>query len=201
MRSLAVAILAALALAGSVTTAQETNEPSGPLSLGQPQSTILTIDTEALFAGSQFGQRISATLRADTDALAAENRRIEAALTAEEQGLTDRRPTMDIETFRAEAAAFDEKVQGIRQAQDAKERALQEALNTGRDAFLAAVRPVLAQLLRESGAVVMLDRRSVIISLAAVDVTDEAIAAIDQGIEEGLGLWPSEGDAGAVPAP
>jgi Skp family chaperone for outer membrane proteins len=169
------------------------------LSLGQPQSPVLTIDTEALFARSQFGQRISATLRTETEALAAENRRIEAELTAEEQGLTDRRPTMAVAAFRAEAEAFDTRVQAIRQEQDAKERALQEALNTGREAFLDAVSPVLAQLLRDSGALVILDRRSVVISVAAIDVTAEAVAAIDAGIGEGQGLWPPA--SAAAPAP
>ena len=194
MRRLAAAVGASLALVAPFAAAQDTVAPGGTLSLGQPQSTLLTIDTEALFAQSLFGQRISATLRADTDALAAENRRIEAALTAEEQSLTDRRPTMDVVLFRTEAEAFDEKVQAIRQAQDAKERALQEALNTGREAFLDAVSPVLAQLLRDSGAMVMLDRRTVIIAVAMVDVTDEAVAAIDAGIGEGLGLWPPAAD-------
>ena len=201
MRRLAAAVGASLALVAPFAAAQDTVAPSGTLSLGQPQSTLLTIDTEALFAQSLFGQRISATLRADTDALAAENRRIEAALTAEEQSLTDRRPTMDVGLFRTEAEAFDEKVQAIRQAQDAKERALQEASNTGREAFLDAVSPVLAQLLRDSGAMVMLDRRTVIISVAMVDVTDEAVAAIDAGIGEGLGLWPPAADPAEAPAP
>lgn len=185
------AVLAALLLAAPpLARAQDATDPGVDLSLGQPQSAILTIDTEALFARSLFGQRISATLRADTEALAAENRRIEAALTTEEQSLTERRPTMDGVTFRAEAEAFDEKVQGIRRAQDAKERALQDALDSGRAAFLEAVSPVLAQLMRDSGAVVILDRRTVMLSVAAVDVTDEAVGAVDQAIGEGAGLWP-----------
>lgn len=179
---------------------QQTVSPGGDLSLGQVQSAVLTIDTEGLFARSLFGQRIAETLRRDTDALAAENRRIEAALTAEEQGLTDRRPTMTVEAFRAEADAFDEKVQGIRQAQDAKERALQQTLSTGRDAFLSAVSPVLAQIMRDSGAVVILDRRSVVLAAGAVDVTDEAIAAIDAVIGDGAAIWPPVGPPDPVPA-
>jgi len=186
MRALALALLI---LAGPV-GAQDATAPGGALSAGQVQSAVLTIDTEGLFAASLFGERITATLRAETDALAAENRRIEAALTAEEQSLTARRPAMAIDIFRTEAEAFDEKVQGIREAQDAKERALQTALSSGRDAFLTAVSPVLAQMMRDSGAVVILDRRSVVLAAGSADITAEAIAAIDLTIGDGAAIWP-----------
>jgi len=131
-------------------------------------------------------------LQAETDTLRDENRRIEAALTAEEQSLTERRPTMTPEAFRAEADAFDERVQGIRTAQDAKERALQNGVTDGRDQFLAVAAPVLGQMMRDAGAAVILDRRTVFLALSAVDITDEAIAAIDAAIGDGGDLAPEE---------
>jgi len=185
----ALALVLAVLVSGAV-RAQDATDPGDGLSLGQLQSAVLTLDTEGLFNASLFGQRITANVRTQTDDLAAQNRQIEAALTAEEQSLTDRRPSMSVEAFRAEAEAFDAKVQGIRQAQDAKERALQTALSSGRDAFLTAVSPVLAQMMRDSGAVVILDRRSVVLAAGTADITDEAIAAIDQVIGDGAAIWP-----------
>jgi len=161
------------------------------LSLGQVRSPVLTIDIERLFSESLFGQRISGDLLRQTEELAAENRRIEAALTEEERSLTLRRPTMDVATFRAAAEEFDTRVQDIRRAQDAKERALQLVVTQGRDAFLATATPVLAQLMAESGAAVILDRRSVFLGVDLVDVTDVAIAKIDAQI----------GDGALLPAP
>jgi len=201
------AALAALVLAATPVLAQEP-----PLAMGQAQSAVLTIDTERLFADSLFGRRVADDYRAATEALAAENRRIEAELTAEEQALTDRRPAMDPDAFRAEADAFDARVQAIRGEQDAKERALQDRLTAGRDAFLAAAAPVLGDLMRGAGASVILDRRSVFLALGAVDVTEEAIATIDAAIgtgeEEGqpdeAGDGAAEGaaeGAGDAPAP
>jgi len=160
------------------------------LVMGQIRSPILTIDPDRLFAESHFGQRINAQVLAQTEALGVENRRIEAALTEEERSLTLRRPTMPVETFRAEAGAFDVKVQGIRQAQDAKERDLQQGLVRGRDAFLVAATPVLGQMMADSGAAVILDRRSVFLRVALVDITEEAIAAIDAAIGDGSALAP-----------
>jgi Skp family chaperone for outer membrane proteins len=157
----------------------------GELNLGQVQSAVLTIDFERVFVESAYGRRVAADLGAQSEQLAAENRRIEADLVAEEQSLTARRPTMTPEAFRAEAEAFDAKVQGIRAAQDAKEISLQTALDDARAAFLRAATPLLGQIMQESGAAVILDGRAVFLSTGAVDVTDRAIATIDAAIGDG----------------
>lgn len=177
MRRAAVALLLALApLAGA---AQE------GLSMGQVQSPVLTLDVDRLLAETAFGRRLSADILARGEALTEENDRIAAELTAEERSLTERRPTMDPEAFRAEADAFDARVQRVRAEQDAKQRALETAVTDGRDAFLRAATPTLARLMQASGAAVIIERRDVFLAASAVDVTDEAIAAIDAALGDG----------------
>lgn len=180
------AIAIALAMSGPA-RAQDSTPPTD-LTLGQVQSPVLTIDVDRLFAASLFGQRAAEAIRLASEELAAENRQIEAALTDEERSLTLRRPTMTPEAFQAEAAAFDEKVQGIRAAQDAKESDLQLALSRNQDAFLQVATPVLGQMMRDSGAAVILDRRAIFLSLGAVDITDRAIGLIDSAIGDGSTL-------------
>ena len=169
-------------------------EPAAPLAVAprggdaeneQVRSPVLTIDTDRLFRESQFGQRILSELGEQTEALAAENRRIEAELKDEERRLTEKRPQMDVATFREEADAFDARVQRIRQEQDAKEVALQRRLSEGQDAFLSTATPILGSLMLERGAVVILDRRTVFLGVGVVDVTDAAITAIDAEIGPG----------------
>ena len=152
---------------------------------GQVRSPVLTVDTDRLFSESLFGQRVLAELSVATDALSAENRRIEAELTEEERSLTERRPEMEVTAFRAEADAFDAKVQRIRQEQDAKERALQTMLSDGQESFLGTVTPILGRLMLERGAVVILDRRTVLLGVGFVDVTEAAIATINAEIGDG----------------
>lgn len=151
-------------------------------------SPIVTIDAERLYIASAFGQRVEAEIAAEVNALANENRSIEEALTAEEQSLTDRRPTMDPERFRAEAAAFDARVQEIRTAQDAKELVLRQASGEGQRQFYAVATPILGEIMRERGATVILERRSVFGSLDAIDVTDAAIARVDAQLGDGAEL-------------
>lgn len=160
-------------------------EPSGP---AQIQSPILTIDVDRLLAGTLYGRRMAEELRARTEALAAENERLRLELTGEEQSLTDRRPTMEVEDFRAEADAFDARVQRIRQEQDAKQQALEATVEEGRQRFLNDVTPVLGGLMIESGAAVILERRDVFLSASLVDITEEAIRAIDARLGDGITL-------------
>ncbi|WP_246039813.1 OmpH family outer membrane protein [Sulfitobacter sabulilitoris] len=155
------------------------------------QSPILTIDSDRLYLESAFGRRTAREIEAQGAELAAENRRIEAALTAEEKDLTERRPTMEPTAFRALADAFDEKVQTTRREQDAKTRALNQQLEERRSVFLTAAAPVLETLMREAGAAVILEKRSVFLSANAIDITSDALARIDAVL----------GDDGKRPAP
>jgi Skp family chaperone for outer membrane proteins len=143
------------------------------------RSPILSLDQDRMFAQSDFGKRFETELQADGSLLEAENRRIEAALEAEEKDLTARRPAMSADAFRALADAFDTKVQRIRTEQTAKARALGERTEQAQRQFIEAARPVIEALMVDAGAVVIIDPRSVVISRAAIDVTDEAIRRIN----------------------
>ncbi len=178
MRHLAPALCLALALA----------VPAGaqsPPAVGVPVTAVVVLDRDALFSRSRFGQRILRDIDVAADALAAENRRIEAELEAEELALTERRDAMELEAFRALADAFDARVTAIRQAQDAKARALTQRTDRAQQIFLEEVNPVLVQLAQDTGALVILDRRFVIASADQVDITVVAVERIDAALGEG----------------
>lgn len=162
--------------------AQPLNPQTAPQQV-EPQlrSPILTLDTERLYAESLFGQDVRIEYDRQGEALAAQNRQIEADLTAEEQSLTEARAAMEPTDFRAAADAFDAKVQQIRIEQDAKQEDLQDILTRGREQFLVLVTQDLIGLMAETGAAVILDRRSVFLSAGVVDVTDEAIERVNDG--------------------
>jgi Skp family chaperone for outer membrane proteins len=154
-------------------------------------SIILVLDQERLFAESQFGRESLERQREAVEALDAENTRIEAELVAEEQALTDRRPDLPAEEFSALAQAFDEKVERIRQEQVAKERSLVEARDADRRVFLTQlVLPVLGDILQATGAVAILNKGDVLVAANAIDVTDAAVARVDD-------RWSDERNEGA----
>lgn len=148
--------------------------------LGTPISTVVVIDTDALYRGTKMGQRIAQGLIERANELQAENEQITAALTAEEKSLTERRVTMDPVQFRKEAADFDTRVQGIRRARDAAIAAFEAERDSAPRAFIDDVRDIIGDLMIERGAVVVLDQRLVFLSLKDVDITRAVIARIDE---------------------
>ncbi|MEO0939753.1 MAG: OmpH family outer membrane protein [Pseudomonadota bacterium] len=152
---------------------------------GVPQSGVLTVDSQRLFAGSAFGRRVARQIEERSAALAQENRRIANELSAEERELTELRATLPAEEFRALADAYDTKVQETRRAQNAKSDELDSFAAQQQRAFLAAAAPVLEALMREAGAVIVLEKERVLLSATAIEVTDIAIARIDAAIGEG----------------
>ena len=180
MRAALGLICAGLCLLAGPGQAQETADPVSPL-----QSPLLTLDDERLFSGSAFGKAVLAQQDLETKALIDENRRIETALEVEEKDLTQRRPQMSREEFTPLSEAFNQKVEGIRKAQDSKTRELSRRFDDERQRFVKAVQPILAEVMTTRGAVAIIDNRAVFVGFDNIDVTDEAIARLDAAYAEG----------------
>jgi Skp family chaperone for outer membrane proteins len=165
--------LAALLILAAQVQAQET-----------PVAPILTLDQDRFFLESDFGRAALERERSETAALEQENKRIEDDLIAEEQALTEQRKTLSPEEFAAKADAFDAKVERIRTEQDAKARALTESRDKDRQAFLQAAIPVLGALLGEKQATAIFDKGQVIVALSVIDITDEAIAKVNEALSK-----------------
>ena len=166
--------------------------PAAAQNFGRVVSPILTLDRDQLFAGTLYGQRVNRELEQASTAMAAETRSIEAALEAEELALTEQRATMDPEAFRELASAFDDKVQSLRAEREAAEADLLAQIEAAQTAFFNRIGPVLGQLVRDRGAVLIVDRRAVLLSAADIDITSAAIEQIDAVLGDG-------GDLGGVP--
>lgn len=190
----------------AVSAPPETIVPRAPVAADFPLGTpapappaVLFVNLERIFAESLFGQRVREDLGAAQAALIAENAQIQQTLQEEERLLAERRPTMDVDVFRAEADAFDARVQAIRNEQDAKEEVLQQVLAAGRADFRAAVQPVIVRIMVERGATLVLDHTSVYVAVASVDITQDAIDALDATLGNAP---PAEGGGeSAIPDP
>ncbi|WP_375255778.1 OmpH family outer membrane protein [Yoonia sp.] len=156
-----------------------------PAAAQQQSTSVLIIDRERVFLETAFGQRLTQELTEMATQLQAENDAIVATLTEEERSLTQRRPEMTPEEFRAEAAAFDIKVQEVRRVRDAKTIDLQIANTDARAQFDTAVQGIIATIMIERGASLVLDERTAVLAVTAINVTDAAIARIDAELGDG----------------
>jgi Skp family chaperone for outer membrane proteins len=175
-------LLVAALLAAAAPAAAQQIEPQPVFEVASP---ILTVDQEKLFTSSRFGARVQAEIETRSRALAAENRSIEAELSAEEQALTDARPTLTPEEFRSRADAFDARVQRIRTEQDTKARDLGAFRESEQQRFAAELGAVLTDIARARGALVVVDRRALLVSADSIDITEVAVGAMNARLGEG----------------
>lgn len=147
------------------------------------QSPILVIDQDRLFAETRLGAQAQADLEARAEDLTNENQRIEAELIARERELTELRPDTPADEFRVLADEFDARVERIRAEQDEKARELNRARDEARQAFFQNVAGIISEIVREKGAVLVIDRRDVFLSADRIDITDEAIVRVNEQAE------------------
>ncbi len=185
-------MLAAVMLAAPALVAQELPAgpqpadnpgPSAPVTTLEIPPPILTLNQERFFQGSDWGRAAIDRAEAATAELARENRSIEVALEEEERALTTRRPGMTPADFAPLATAFDQKVEGIRAAQEAKSRAIMRQLDADQQRFFQEVRPILGTLLGERHATAIVSDSTLVISLSSLDVTDEAIRRVNAALQ------------------
>ena len=163
--------------------------------LGVVTSDIVVIDTERLLTETDYGKRLQREIQAARDRLIARNERIASDLEAEEQALTEQRPKMPPDEFRAMADAFDTKVTRLRNEAESNSQQLERRRERAPLQFMRVAQPVLAELLDEAEAVAMFDLRSVLLHDKVADVTDLAIMRINARIGAGPDTVPeSTGD-------
>jgi Skp family chaperone for outer membrane proteins len=149
------------------------------------KTAIVTLDQDQLYLGTQYGRALQAKFESESAALLAENRKIDAGLEAEERELTTKRTTMTAQDFRPLAEAFDNKANDLRKAQDVKSTELAKSRDADRQAFFQAVAPILGDYMVERGAVAILDKSAIVVSLGSIDITKEVIARIDTRLGDG----------------
>ncbi|WP_303729583.1 OmpH family outer membrane protein [Paracoccus solventivorans] len=146
---------------------------------------VVIVDQEALYRQSRWGMRAQAELAAQSRQVAADNDRAFADLVADEDALTAARARLSPEEFRIRATEFDERVMAIRRERDEAREALSDTAERDRAIFFQAAAPVLGRVMVARGALVMLDQRMVLIAEDRVDVTDDAIAALNAELGDG----------------
>lgn len=184
----AVLALAAVLLAPSTATFAQDAPPAPEAEVFR--SPVLAIDQQRLFVESDFGKASLSALEAASRELQAEIRKIESDLEIEERMLTERRQKLPPAEFAPLAMAFDDKVESIRAAWGAKDRELKRQRELDQQTFYETVLPILVEVMRGMGAVMLVDQSSVILSLDRVDITQIAIDRINRTLADTPAMVP-----------
>ena len=154
--------------------------------LAEEKSVLFTVDMSQLLRSSDFGKNIIANNNAARQNLQNENNDLEEKLLIEEKELSELRKTLSIDEFRPKALEFDKKVTIIRKGQREKEENLNKKVRREETDFFKKIYPILYELLIERGGLVLVDQRNAILWDNSVDLTDDAIALINQALASGI---------------
>ena len=155
-----------------------------PLSAAE-KSYVFTVDMSKLLKFSEFGKSIIAANNSARKELQSENEELEKKLLLEEKKLSELRKTLSIEEFRPKALEFDKKVTIIRAEQGNKEEFLNKKARKEESDFFKKIYPLLYKILIERGGLILVDQRNIILWDNSVDITNDAIQAINQALENG----------------
>ena len=156
-----------------------------PLSAAE-KSELLTVDMTKLLRSSEFGKNIIAANNIARKKLQSENEELEKKLLLEEKELSELRKTLSVEEFRPKALEFDKKVSIIRAEQGKKEEILNKKVRKEETDFFKRIYPLLYEILIERGGLILVDQRNIILWDNSVDITDDAIQAINQALRSDI---------------
>ena len=148
-------------------------------------SSVLTVDLEKIARESDYGQRVNGLYQAEILTLQSQAKQVEAELIAEEQELVAQRDIVSPEQFKELSQAFDRKVVAIREDQNSKQSELQAKQRDDQRNLLRLIAPILYEIVSARGASVLIDRRNIVLDLSSVDITDEAIAKMNETLGDG----------------
>ncbi len=148
-------------------------------------SSVLTVDLEKIARESDYGQRVNGLYQAEILTLQSQAKQVEAELIAEEQDLVAQRDIVSPEEFKELSQAFDRKVVAIREDQNSKQSELQAKQRDDQRNLLRLIAPILYEIVSARGASVLIDRRNIVLDLSSVDITDEAIAKMNETLGDG----------------
>ena len=152
-----------------------------PLSAAD-KSELFTVDMTKLLRSSEFGKNIIAANNIARKKLQSENEELEKKLLLEEKELSELRKTLSVEEFRPKALEFDKRVSIIRAEQGKKEEILNKKVRKEETDFFKRIYPLLYEILIERGGLILVDQRNIILWDNSVDITDDAIQAINQAL-------------------
>ena len=161
-----------------------------PADAQPPTAPILTVDQDLLFGASDWGRRTQRMLEEEGSRIEVENERLASQLSAEEATLTEQRGTLDPAEFRKLAEAFDIRATEVRRQRAQIVQDLNTWAEADRSAFYRAALPLMGEMMQERKAVAVLDRRTVFVSVDAIDMTQALVARLNAELGDGAGTVP-----------
>ena len=153
---------------------------------------ILVVDLDRAYKSSKFGKLIRKNFELENQSFNEENDAILDSLKREEIKLTKERASLSPENFSKAAKAFDKKAVAIRAVRLDKIRLVDKKFQELKPLFYNQIRPIIEKIMREYDASIILEKNSVVWSLASIDITSIIVERVDKAFMDANGSQESE---------
>ncbi|MEM9726130.1 MAG: OmpH family outer membrane protein, partial [Pseudomonadota bacterium] len=154
------------------------------------RSDVLVVNMERIRRNAAAARSLESQADGIRAALRREFERRRDALSEEEKALAALQKSLEPDAFEARAARFEQQVRVLKLDRRRQGQALQLALRTASEQMDLALQPILAEIMAEREATIMIDNRNVVLSATALDVTQIAINRLDEALPTLEVQWP-----------
>jgi outer membrane protein len=182
---LAIGAASALLLApASAVMAQAAAAAPPPLVQGPPIPGVCVLAVNQAIANSAVGRYASQRMQQIVAQVKAELQPEDTAITTEGRALEAARTTLDQPTFQSRATALQARAQAFREKADLRQREVQATEQKSVNRIAQELDPIARQLYQGHHCSVLLDRQAVMMANPVMDLTPEAVTALNAKIQQ-----------------
>lgn len=145
---------------------------------------VAVIDFRGVLSGSEAAKGIRKTVDTRREEFRAQFAQIEKQLREEQQALAQQRPVITAEAFEQRARELQNRVRQAQLEAQAGNQQLKRALDKAMDQVQKELFRVVAELAEEAGVGVVLFRRSIVIAVKKLEISQEALKRLNAKISE-----------------
>ncbi|MEO8925951.1 MAG: OmpH family outer membrane protein [Caulobacteraceae bacterium] len=153
--------------------------PNGP---AIPGLCVISIDTA--ISASTVGQYVSSRMNQIVAQVKAEIGPENTAIETDGRTLDAARPTLDAATFQSRAQALQVRINALRQKADLRQREIQATDQKSINRIAQELDPIARQLYEQRRCSALIDKRSVMMNNPDMDLTSQAVTALNAKIQQ-----------------
>lgn len=173
-------ILAALAVGASLALSVALPVPAAAQDNQRLLAKIAILDVERVLTQSEAGKNALKQITDQRKRYQDEISKAEDQLRTEERDLVQSRATLAAEAFDEKRRAFERKVQDTQRMVQQRSSTIDGMMRNAREQIGKAALAALQELIKERGFNVVLDRKQIVATDPALEVTDEVLARVNK---------------------
>lgn len=178
LRRIAAAILALPFLALATPAPAQTTQPAQP-STQQVPLVIAVIDVQQVLKDSTAAKAVRAQIDKQREVYQAQLAQQENTLREADKKLAEERPTLAADVFAQRRDQLGKQIDQLRQTSDKLKQQLEQAFNAGMGQVTQALAGVLADIAKQRGLTLVLNKAMVPLSANNFDITDDTLKMLN----------------------